>query len=645
MTTPHAGMMTHRPEIDGLRAIAVIPVMLFHAGLESFSGGFVGVDVFFVISGFLITSIIIKEHRNETFTLAAFYERRIRRIIPALFVIIFACLPFALWLMRPSELDAFGRSMIAVVLFSSNILFYLESGYFDAATELKPLLHTWSLGIEEQYYLFFPIFVGLVVKYREAALPYFLTMIAITSFLISLWLVDVSPSANFYLIPSRAWELMAGSLLAIAPVARARNSLALLGLGMIIAPMFLYDSSTPFPGLSALPPVVGTMLVIAFASPHTIVGRALTLPPMLWIGLISYSAYLWHQPLFAFARLAFINEPSLALMLGLTVTALLLAHLTRRYVELPFIDRQSRIGTRNQIFTGALVGSVALLAIGGGLVFSRGLPARAPTLVDPVKSSVEGCPALGDGVFGCALGLEGSPTLILLGDSHAYALADELDRALTAQGRSAMLLHTACHPVPGIYDSREPATPERINQCTAANDRMIERATAPPVRDIVVAVRWTFRLADTDAGYDNGQGGVEMDAPFHRNIAVGGSRAEMLERYVARLRGKSVTLLYPVPEVGWNPGRLNMVRHSRGMAVADIWTSFDRYRARNREALATLDGIDGVHRVDPAALLCENDRCYVQRDGTLFYSDDDHLSADGVRLVLPMLLEGGRGNR
>jgi peptidoglycan/LPS O-acetylase OafA/YrhL len=639
---PNSGAMRHRPEIDGLRAIAVVPVMLFHAGLENFSGGFVGVDVFFVISGFLITSIIVKEHKAGSFTLSAFYERRIRRIIPALFVVMIACLPFALWLMRPSELEAFGKSMIAVVFFSSNILFYLESGYFDAATELKPLLHTWSLGIEEQYYLAFPIFVGLVIKYREAALPHCLAAIAIISFLISLWLANISPSANFYLIPSRAWELMAGSLLAIAPVTRARNSLALIGLALIVAPIFLYDATTPFPGWSALPPVVGTMLVIAFASPQTMVGRALTLPPMLWIGLISYSAYLWHQPLFAFARLAFIDEPSLAMMLALTVVALLLAHVTRQWVELPLIDRQSRIGTRKQIFTGAIVSSLALIAIGGGLVFYKGLPAKAPSLVDPVKSSVEGCPALGDGVFGCALGAEGAPSVILLGDSHAYALADEFDRTLRAQGRSAMLLHTSCHPVPGIYDSREPATAERIRQCTAANDRMIEKATAASVTDVIVAIRWTFRLADSDAGYDNGEGGVEMDAPFHRNVAVGGTRAEMLHRYIARLSGKSVTLLYPVPEVGWNPGRLNMVRHSRGLGMGDISTSHARFLARNREALAALDAIDGVRRVKPASLLCETDRCHVQRDGRLYYADDDHLSADGVRLVMPLLLQRDR---
>lgn len=622
-----------RPEITGLRAVAVLPVMMFHAGFSAFSGGYVGVDVFFVLSGYLITSIILREHRAGTFTLASFYERRARRILPALFLVAGLCAPVAVNWMRPGELTDFGQSLVAVALFASNILFFTESGYFDGAAELKPLLHTWSLGIEEQYYLLFPLFVGLLLRFRKHWLPIAFATVGVVSFLTSLWLADASPAANFFLIPSRAWELMAGSLLATVGAMRARNSLALLGLALILGPVFLYDAGTPFPGWAALPPVLGTVLVIAFTDNRSMVGRALSLPPMLWIGLASYSAYLWHQPLFAFARLMSPNHPHWGVYLALTGLALFLAGLSQKYVEAPFIAKPHRF-TRNQIFAWSALGSAALVASGLALIYGQGLfPGRAPP--EPVKSSIEGCPAIGGGVHACALGAEGQPTVVLLGDSHAYAIADELDAALTREGRSGVLLHTLCHPIPGLYDSREPPTRDRISACDAANARMIEMATAPEISDVIVAVRWTLRLAEEDRGFDNGEGGIEADAPFRRNL---GDKPEALHAYFAALQPKRVTVLYPVPEVGWNPARLNMIAYAKGRPVSEITTSRTRYLERNREALALLDSIPDVRRVRPDAMLC-NERCIVQAGGVLYYADDDHLSREGARMVVDALLQ------
>lgn len=633
------GAIGHRPEIDGLRAVAVLPVILFHAGFDAFSGGYVGVDVFFVISGYLITSIILREHGAGAFTLVGFYERRARRILPALFVVMLACLPAAWLWMRPVELESFGLSLFGVTAFVSNILFWRESGYFDGAAELKPLLHTWSLGIEEQYYLFFPLFVGLVLWLRARWLVIAFAVIGVTSFLISLWLTTASPSANFFLIPSRAWELMAGSLLATAGSRRPRNSLSLLGLALILGPVFLYDAATPFPGLAALPQVIGTVLIIAFTDSRSAVGRMLTLRPMLWLGLISYSAYLWHQPLFAFARLMSANHLHWWVYLVLSCLALGLAHLTRQWIELPFIGSHPRRFTRRQIFAWAGLGSVSFASVGLVLVFGAGFPDRAPA--EPEASSIKGCPSVGRGVHACSLGVAGQPSIAVLGDSYAYDIADVLNAELTRQGRSGVLLHTACHPIPGIYDSRRPPTPERVHTCTTANIRMMELATAPAIENVIVAVRWTLRLADEDEGFDNGEGGVETDAPFRRNLTINGSKAQAVERYFAALGSKRVTVLYPVPEAGWNPARVNMVAYARGRPLADITTSRRRFVERNAEAVAVLDSIPGVRRVRPDAVLCGERRCKVQVNGVLYYSDDDHLSWKGASLLLPYLLGDG----
>lgn len=630
------GAIGHRPEIDGLRAVAVLPVILFHAGFSAFGGGYVGVDVFFVISGYLITSIIIREHGGGTFTLLSFYERRARRILPALFVVMLACLPMAWWWMRPTELEAFGLSLMGVTAFVSNILFWRESGYFDGAAELKPLLHTWSLGIEEQYYLFFPLLVGLVLKVRARWLVAAFALVGVASFVISLWLTSASPSANFFLIPSRAWELMAGSLLALAPPLRPRNSLSALGLALVLGPVFLYDAATPFPGVAALPPVLGTVLIIAFTDSRSAVGRILTLRPMIWVGLISYSAYLWHQPLFAFARLMSTSHPHWWVYLVLAGLALGLAHLTRQWVELPFIGSHPRRFTRVQIFSWGGIGSVSFAAVGAALVVEAGFPHRAPA--EPARSSIEGCPSIGSGVHACPLGVSGSPTVALLGDSHAYAIADDLDEELSRRGLSGVLLHTACHPIPGLYDSREPPTPARVRDCTAANARMLELANAPNINEVIVAIRWTLRLAENDRGFNNGEGGIEADAPFRRNLTIRGSRAEAVKRYFAALQPKRVTVLYPIPESGWDPAHVNMVAHARGRPLGDISTSRRRFVERNAEAVAILDSIPGVRRVRPDVLLCDERRCRVQANGVLYYSDDDHLSRVGARLLTPALL-------
>lgn len=331
--------MQYRREIDGLRAFAVLPVILFHAGFSLFSGGYVGVDVFFVISGYLITSIILRELEQGRFSILRFYERRIRRILPALFAMMAVCIPVAWVVLSPYMFRDFSQSVAAVSVYLSNVLFWLESDYFDTAAELKPLLHTWSLAVEEQYYVIVPMLLMGLWHLGRASLFAMIVLLAVASLALSQWMVEIYPSANFYLLPSRAWELLAGSICAFLLAGGKRygvSALAWLGLGMILFAVFVFDAHTPFPSLYALLPVAGTALVILFTAPQASTARFLSWPPFVWVGLISYSAYLWHQPIFAFTRLHLVFEPSPWLMGALCLVSLGAAWISWRFIERPF---------------------------------------------------------------------------------------------------------------------------------------------------------------------------------------------------------------------------------------------------------------------------------------------------------------------
>ena len=303
----------YRKDIDGLRAFAVISVILFHLDLSWVKSGFLGVDIFFVISGYLITTILLADLQNNRFSISQFYERRARRILPALFAVIIACIPFAYIWMLPSQLEDFAQSILAVIFFVSNILFWREAGYFAPVAELKPLLHTWSLAVEEQYYLLFPIVLALLWKFNRRVSFIVIIAFTISSFVLAEWASRTAPGANFYLAPTRAWELFAGSICAFLTYGRGQRSsnfLSATGLALIVASIILYDASTPFPSSYTLAPVVGTSLIILYASHTTWTAKLLSVKIVVGIGLISYSAYLWHQPLFVFTRINSFEELS-----------------------------------------------------------------------------------------------------------------------------------------------------------------------------------------------------------------------------------------------------------------------------------------------------------------------------------------------
>jgi peptidoglycan/LPS O-acetylase OafA/YrhL len=364
-------LIKYRPEIDGLRALAVLPVIFFHAGLKLFGGGFVGVDVFFVISGYLITSIILSELEKGTFCFKSFYERRARRILPVLFFVMLCSIPFAWLLLPPSELVSFSKSLIAVPLFISNFFFLSDGNYFESAAELKPLLHTWSLAVEEQYYFFFPIFLVFCWRWSRRFSLIAIVVVALFSLIAAQIGSFYHPLYNFYLLPSRLWEIAIGAIIAFyagktsqssTPLI-ARQFLSAFGAVFIVASVAVFDKTFPFPSLYALVPTLGTALILLFGHPDTLIGRVLAFRPLVFIGLISYSAYLWHQPVLAFSRHYFATmstTTTVTMLLGV----FLLSSLTWRFVEQPF--RQRNIISRKTLWISCLAFTLFFISFGYG---------------------------------------------------------------------------------------------------------------------------------------------------------------------------------------------------------------------------------------------------------------------------------------
>ncbi len=337
----------YRPEIDSLRAVAVLIVIFFHAGLEFFKGGYVGVDVFFVISGYLISSLIISKKSIYSFNLSNFFEGRIRRLVPALFFVIIITVPFSWFLLTPSELKNFGQSIINSSLFTSNILFWRESGYFASESEFKPLLHTWSLSIEVQFYILFSLFLLFILKLKKKWIVTLSIFIFGISLSIALWGAINKPDANFYLLPSRGWEFLLGFYIAYFNLDKKsdnhfllNNILCLIGLSMIIFPTVSYDSNTPFPSLYSLIPTIGTALLIIYLKPSTFLFKIFNFKPLVLMGLISYSAYLIHFPILAFMKILYGPELVAVSALIILFITILLSYFAWKYIEKPFRDKK-----------------------------------------------------------------------------------------------------------------------------------------------------------------------------------------------------------------------------------------------------------------------------------------------------------------
>ena len=648
--------MRYRADIDGLRAIAIVPVVLYHAGFPGLKGGFVGVDVFFVISGFLMASLILSEIDQGAFSLGHFYERRVRRIFPALFATIAASAVAAWLLFMPIEFQYFSRSAMAAALFGSNILFWQESGYFDAAAELKPLLHTWSLAVEEQFYIVFPLLMLVIARFRRQWTGWILCTLLLVSVGLSIWQVERAPVAAFYLLPSRFWELLLGAVLALGLVPRTNSpivaqTLVLVGIMLIGVAVFAYDEDTSFPGLAALVPCLGAALVIHGRAEDTPIGRTLSWPPLVFIGLISYSLYLWHWPLIVFTRYFLGRELSLLEGSLLVVVSLMLAASSWHLIERPFRGRNSAVG-RKALFASAAAAVSAAVAFGAFVIVERGLPGRLPETAqliyaasyDGGRFSNQKCainvdgegPSLSDIRSGalCAMGVEKTEVEFLVwGDSHATAMAPAIDLAARQSGHRGLFIgRGGCPPLLDfdLGEAKRLRTEECAEHGKAVVDLIAERRI-PFVFMIAFWPKYVHRgeLPNEGIYYDPSRPAPldDWSGPF----------AQSLEHTLAALAriGTRAVLVMDIPEIGYKVPEALAKAAMRGASadIAPSWSSVSRRQALARRVLETYATKYDATVIDPLPALCDDKVCHVERNGIVLYRDADHLTAKGAESI------------
>ena len=630
--------MKYRSEIDGLRAVAVLPVILFHAGVSVFSGGYVGVDIFFVISGYLITSIILAERAAGVFSIRKFYERRARRILPALYLVILACLPFAWAWMIPEMLADFARSAAATALFISNAHFWETAGYFATNTDLKPLLHTWSLAVEEQFYLVFPLLLILFGTRKLGRIAWLFGVLALASLLLSEWGWRNEPDANFYFTPSRFWELLAGSLCAILLLKRgpySNNALAGLGLGLVLFAVFAFDETVPFPSVYALVPVMGSVLIILFAGPLSVVARLLSLKPIVGIGLISYSAYLWHQPLFAFARIRSPHEPAMAWMILLSVMTLALAYLSWRFVEQPFRRRDLQLlPTQKSVFVVSGAGMAVLVCVGVLVMQSGGAPFRtAPNGIryseflsdDKLAFNVgldRACvKSLETAIASPACRTSDSPSVLLWGDSYAMHLAKWLEHSDSAAGVGVQqVTKGACWPILGVA-GRE-LSPVQARDCITFNDAVLNWVSKQANISTVI-LSSPFQTAGQ---LIDRTGGIIDNSDDTYGLAHILTTVEAL-----RALDKRVVIVSPPPSSGRDIGDCLLYAIVWGKDLSGCDFSTHDYSDRRENAYRLLHKAEKfVPVVFLDKLMCQDGNCATS-DGNLFlYRDHGHLSVESA---------------
>ena len=627
--------MNYRREIDGLRAIAVLPVILYHAGFSVFQGGYVGVDVFFVISGFLITTIILNDLKQDRFSILRFYERRARRILPALFAVVAACLPFAWVWMTPVQMEKFSQSVLATFLFLSNIYFWRDSGYFAAAADEKPLIHTWSLAVEEQFYLLFPLLLLLLWKRGARPGTFWISALAVASLLFSQWASAVDPEKNFFFTGSRIWELMVGSIAACIMVKHPpapKDGIAALGLLMIVFSIFAYNDATPFPSFYTLVPVLGTAFILVFADKNTMTGRLLSVPFFVGIGLISYSAYLWHQPIFAFARIYNITPPPQLLMLALALLSIGLAYLSWRFVEQPF--RRTKTGplkSRKSVFLASGVGMVLFLAFGVYGDKSDGIPNRLPANVVSFYTANEwdksclyqrrdGQPDLPNDR--CTFN-KGAPVKIAVwGDSIAASLTRGIANAVQDDGIEVhQITYGSCLPIRGVHRTDVKGK----DPCIEFVDRASKFIRDSGFTAVIVVANWPVYLESPSALQPVEQSSSSnFTATFKQSIDT---------------LGVPVLLLMPHPtaeyEVTDAAGRM-LLRNNKVPELGISIEDFHKQTQRTRQLLQSAASASGIETLSIENLFCDSYQkgiCAFSDGKDVFISDEVHFTPAGAKIV------------
>jgi peptidoglycan/LPS O-acetylase OafA/YrhL len=647
-STPTAGekKSSYRPDIDGLRAVAVTSVVLFHAGLFPFNSGFVGVDIFFVISGYLIGGIILRGVADGTFRFADFYARRARRILPALLLVVTAATVAGWFLLDAGEYRGVGATSMSALLATSNFSFWAHQDYFQQDSRLSPLLMTCSLGVEEQFYVFFPIIMLLTMRWAPKRAVFALGLLTIGSFIFSAWSTTTYPATAFYLLPSRAWELGAGAMLAAWEIQRQshpsrmdvqsmrfKHLLGATGLIALAVAIFALDPSLPFPGFLALLPVLGTVMLIA--SEGSLVNRRLLAArPVVFIGMISYSWYLWHWPVMSYVRIIAVTElPSWVMVLA-GAAAFVLAYLSWRYVEQPFRHMRTRPWKTLLSYAGAL--SFALL-ITATIKYGQGLPLRLPDPAITIDATIEAgrgdCLASWterspDKSAGCLIKKKGQPSIALVGDSHAAALGPGI-REIASHRNWGLWIFTksSCGP---LLDVAMPHNrmPFFADACKAFMTESLQTiAGNPDITTVLVAADWgSYAHLGTET----------LRAGLMRSLTL------------MQTAGKHVILIGDVPAWVLDPVHLELAKamQLRGTLARLLWLDRDHPFPDNGISQMTLPEdptitpllrdvaqVGGADWLELQPQLCSPQGCTFERDGQLLYLDRTHLSVFGSRLV------------
>lgn len=627
----------------------------FHAGVSGFPGVYVGVDVFFVISGYLITSIILKDIHAGGFSVARFYERRIRRIFPALFpVIFFSLVAGGLLFYSKSYLD-FGQSVLAATLFGSNILFWKAVDYFDVAALTKPLLHTWSLSLEEQFYIFFPVMLAAVHRFLKGRFSSVVLSLAALSFICSVYGVYTFQVAPFYLLPTQAWELLAGSIvsLGVLPVPKPgvrNNLLSLARFEIILSSIFFYDETSIFPGPAAVPPVLGDALII-----HTGIDTGgylhwlLALRLMVFIGLISYSLYLWHWPILVFVKYIMFRDLNAYEISGLLVLIFLLSSISYRFVEQPFRGANPIFPERKRLF--GIVAFIMIASAGAGwfIHYHGGMAYRFPEaeaakekVMNDMETdsqwsnfneNIKEISELDKGGVPALLGAErNGPSFVLWGDSHAKSLVSAVSESAGSHGLSGydLSLGNAIRSLLGIRAiGNSDAEVVGVNQSIL---KFVE--DRPQIKLVILAGYWSvaLRLIDVTGEYRGGRNSPEtlLNAGLTRTVdaLIGMGRKVFLVSDMPLLKDDPRRFLYFANQLSQEP---------------DFWQispSHAEHQYMNRHILPLLQELarlPGVEMVGPESLLYDRDhQLMVLKDGVAFYVDDDHLSTAVSRYLSPV---------
>lgn len=664
---PSHSHLVYRADIDGLRAIAVLAVLIFHAFPVVLPGGFIGVDVFFVISGYLISSIIMKSADEGRFSIADFYARRIRRIVPPLLAMIVSVMVIGWSVLLPDEYAQLAKHALAGIGFVSNIVLWQESGYFDSAAHLKPFLHLWSLGVEEQFYIVWPLILIMVLR---KGLP-FLSAAALLfalSFAANIAMTSTSGSAGYFLLPGRAWEMLAGAMLAwrlryhgelFAAGGRLANGAGLLGLLLIVLALFVIDKNRAFPGWWAILPVLGTVLLIA-AGEKSITSRlVLSRKSMVAVGLISFPLYLWHWPLLSLVWILHGEEASASLLAGILLLAALFAALSYHLIEKPV---RRRTGLRSVMAVLGVTVVVAGLSINiysrDGLNFrlkdaQAAAEAKALEWGEEMRASDSCRVQIGEGIeLGCLIAdPQRQAGAVIIGDSHANHYYWGLSSILGEQGINLMQFSRgACSPLHGVIILKGVQT---IDCKSFINPLVDYIAESPDIHTVFLGGRWmayiTGRELKDPPDYANDERLVLPDEPLARGLPRAEIFARGLDETLRRLlaKGKRVVFLHAVPElpfnarecVSWTPNRFvsRVPRPSCDVERTLVDARADEYWPVLEKILQRYPQ---VVQLDPQQFLCDGQRCSGKADGVLLYRDDDHLSLGGTQWLAQRLKPG-----